>query len=146
MSAGSNETRTRRCIYPLTPPPSCVGLNLTKLVCVGNRHVIHIYIQAIVEFHSLAAAKEGDSSNHPRVGQLEMPEDGSTTAVSGKGLSCTVRGLKVSRPPTNRLVSVCACVFILSFFLLCSLLVLHTSTHLSASRWHKGAALRRGRA
>lgn len=25
-----------------------------------------------------------------------MPEDGSTTAVSGKGLSCTVRGLKVT--------------------------------------------------
>lgn len=30
---------------------------------------------------------------------LEMPEDGSTTAVSGKGLSCIVRGLKVRASP-----------------------------------------------
>lgn len=55
-----------------------------------------VFGQAIVEFHSSEAAEAGPSSRPSRVGQLEMPEDGSTTAVSGKGLSCTVRGLKVN--------------------------------------------------
>lgn len=49
-----------------------------------------------MEFHSSAFPQaEGNDSEHTRAGRLEMPEDGSTTAVSGKGLSCTVRGLKV---------------------------------------------------
>lgn len=50
--------------------------------------------KAIVEFHSLASTEAGDAGS--ACGGLEMPEDGSTTAVSGKGLSCTVQGLKVS--------------------------------------------------
>lgn len=55
--------------------------------------------QAIVEFHTLtaeAAATESRERGRDEEGlALEMPEDGSTTTVSGKGLSCTVRGLKV---------------------------------------------------
>lgn len=66
--------------------------------------VMNYLTQAIVEFHSLTAAEAGTSSSHPRVRQLEMPQDGSMTALSGKGLSCTVGGLKVSKrasPPSK---------------------------------------------
>lgn len=43
-----------------------------------------------MEFHSPTSG-EGDGA-----GSLEMPEDGSIAAVSGKGLSCVVAGLRVS--------------------------------------------------
>ena len=50
-----------------------------------------------MEFHSTTAAAEAgdDASGVPPHGRLEMPEDGSTEAVSGKGLTCTVGGFKV---------------------------------------------------
>eukprot|EP00903_Cladosiphon_okamuranus_P006647 g6490.t1 len=67
-----------------------------RLVASAERGSEHPLAQAIVEFHSSAAAEAGVNSRAPRVGELEMPEDGSTTAVSGKGLSCTVGGLKVA--------------------------------------------------
>lgn len=57
-----------------------------------------------MEFHTLAASAVeegvGDISSLEsklKHGSLEMPEDGSTTTVSGKGISCTVNGLKVGR-------------------------------------------------
>ncbi|CAM9129320.1 unnamed protein product, partial [Hapterophycus canaliculatus] len=65
------------------------------LVASAERGSEHPLAKAIVDFHSSASAEAGDDPQHPRAGQLEMPEDGTTTAVSGKGLSCIVRGLKV---------------------------------------------------
>lgn len=58
-----------------------------------------------MDFYSAALPEAGDGDRErSRAGQLEMPEDGSTTAVSGKGLSCVVRGLKVreSNPGSGR--------------------------------------------
>ena len=49
-----------------------------------------------MEFHSsTVAAEAGDDASGVPDGRLEMPEDGSTEVVSGKGLTCTVGGLKV---------------------------------------------------
>ena len=50
-----------------------------------------------MEFHSSTSKFEAgdDASGVPSYGQLEMPDDGSTEAVSGKGLTCTVGGFKV---------------------------------------------------
>lgn len=58
-----------------------------------------------MEYHSSVASAEEAGHRETgieacrassSVGMLEMPEDGSTTAVSGKGLSCRVKGLKVT--------------------------------------------------
>ncbi|CBN76837.1 conserved unknown protein [Ectocarpus siliculosus] len=76
----------------LLPPAQ----EVLRLVASAERGSEHPLAKAIVEFHSSAFPQaEGNDSEHSRAGRLEMPEDGSTTAVSGKGLSCTVRGLKV---------------------------------------------------
>ncbi|CAM9365622.1 unnamed protein product [Ectocarpus sp. 13 AM-2016] len=78
--------------FGLLPPDQ----EVLRLVASAERGSEHPLAKAIVEFHSSAfpQAEENDSER-PQAGRLEMPEDGSTTAVSGKGLSCTVRGLKV---------------------------------------------------
>lgn len=98
-------------------------------MCDEPPMAIDYLTQAIVEFHSLAAAEAGTISSHPRLDQLEMPQDGSTTTVSGKGLSCTVGGLKVStraslsmiRPVSLFCLFLCRVLFlfVLTFLVLC---------------------------
>ncbi|CAB1097064.1 unnamed protein product [Ectocarpus sp. CCAP 1310/34] len=84
----------------LLPPAQ----EVLRLVASAERGSEHPLAKAIVEFHSSAFPQaEGNDSERPRAGRLEMPEDGSTAAVSGKGLSCTVRGLKARRERQNPL-------------------------------------------
>lgn len=89
--------------------PSCANWRFkTDIFLVRN---IVFMPQAIVEFHTATSTpttsaegsgdklhdiESGEGADKPdQAEDLEMPEDGSTTIVSGKGLTCTVRGLKV---------------------------------------------------